>query len=48
MLRALLRPGLEESVTAGLTLQLERAMAKLVQQRQAAPSPPEQPSPPSP
>ena len=35
VLRALLRPGLEESVTAGLTLQLERAMAKLVQQRQA-------------
>merc|ERR1719162_2909861 len=34
VLRALLRPGLEESVMAQLKAQLERAMQKLVQQRQ--------------
>ena len=35
VIRALLRPGLEESVVSQLKVQLERAMQKLVQQRQA-------------
>merc|ERR1740124_1105741 len=35
VIRALLRPGLEESVMSQLKAQLERAMQKLVQQREA-------------
>jgi len=45
VLRALLRPGLEESVMAQLKAQLERAMAKLVQRQASNPYPNPNPYP---